>query len=497
VATKNKFALFALPSALVAIFILFVSPYSGVFLAVFSIILGILGIRKYNQDPSVKGKTESIVAIVISGIPILILIVIVIIFFVTIASFSSTYTVDHPPKAYDVDAVEQGIKQVVDANNRFAFELYSELSKTDERNIFYSPYGIFSALGMSYEGARGQTSDEMKSVFHFPEVEVLRPNFAKIYNNLNEKSKEYELRTGNALWAQYDYPLLEDYTSRVEKYYGGKAANLDFKEEAEKSRRTINLFIEEQTNNRIKDLIPAGALNPMTRLIITNAIYFKGSWWREFDKSSTREWHFRIAPSGKRVKTPMMYMKEVSKARFYYADLEKLQMIELPYKGGKISMLVLLPKQGEYDNFETGESVFTDYKLEDIELSVEKLDEYKSQMQETKLGGISLPKFEFDTKYYMSDTLSKMGMPTAFTFPGADFSGMDGKENLYIGDVIHQAFIKVDEEGTEAAAATATIHFDTSVALPIFIADHPFIFIIQDRENGNILFMGRVNDPTQ
>jgi len=394
--------------------------------------------------------------------------------------FLFPYEPKQPPKADDTGSTQQGIQEVVNANNKFTFDLYSELDKSEGGNIFYSPYSISAALAMTYEGARGQTANEIKSVFHFPESSTLRPNFAAIYNGINKGTKDYELRTGNALWVQQDYPLLQDYTSRVESFYGGKAANLDFVGETEKSRQTINSFIEEQTNDKIKDLIPSGVLNSLTRLVLTNAIYFKGTWEWEFDKSDTREQDFKITPTNV-VKTPMMYMKP-DKAAFNYADTEDLQILELPYKGEKISMLILLPTEN----------------LDAIEpsLTIEKLEEWKSKMQETKLDAIYMPKFEFDTKYFMSDTLSNLGMPTAFTWPGADFSGMDGTNNLYISSVIHQAFVKVDEKGTEAAAATAVVGtFGTAMPRNIFRADHPFIFLIQEKGTGNILFLGKVVDP--
>jgi len=408
--------------------------------------------------------------------------------------FLFPYEPNQPPVTDDTGSTQQGIQEVVNANNQFAFDLYSKLDESEQGNIFYSPYSISAALAMTYEGAKGQTADEMKSVFHFPEDNILRPNFAAIYNDINEGNNAYELRTGNALWAQYDYAFLEDYTSRVEKYYGGKVANVDFKEETEKSRQTINSFIEEQTNNKIKDLIPKGVLNPLTRLVLTNAIYFKGTWEWEFDKSDTRDQDFKITPNNV-VKTPMMYM-DPEKAELNYAELENLQILELPYKGEKISMLILLPKQGETYDHETGERITYTYSLEDVELSSEKLNEYKSQMKETKLDSIYFPKFEFDSKYLMSDTLSALGMSTAFTWPGADFSSMDGTTDLFISEVIHQAFVKVDEKGTEAAAATAVI-MEAGSAMPInvFRADHPFIFIIQEKDTGNILFLGRVTDP--
>jgi serpin B len=394
--------------------------------------------------------------------------------------FLFPYEPKQPPKADDTGSAPQGVREVANANNKFAFDLYSELKKSESGNIFYSPYSISAALTMTYEGAKGQTADEMRSVFHFLEISTLRPNFAAIYKDINEGAKDYELRTGNALWVQQDYLLLEDYISRVEKYYGGKAANVDFVRETEKSRQTINSFIEEQTNKKIKDLLPLGSLNPLTRLVLTNAIYFKGTWKWEFDKSDTQEQDFKITPTNV-VKTPMMYM-EPKKARLNYVDIGDLQILELPYKGEDISMLILLPTEN----------------LESIEptLTAEKLSEYKNRMQETNLDAIYLPKFEFDTKYTLNENLKALGMPTAFDAGNADFSGMTTAEKIWIDFVIHQAYVKVDEKGTEAAAATAVV-VSVGIVMPrnVFRADHPFIFIIQQKDTGNILFFGRVLNP--
>ncbi|MBI5389913.1 serpin family protein [Candidatus Woesearchaeota archaeon] len=394
--------------------------------------------------------------------------------------FFFPYQPNQPPVTNQTDSTPQGMQQVVNANNQFSFDLYAQLDKSEQGNIFYSPYSIAAALAMTAEGANGKTADEIQSVFHFPEQSVLRPNFAAIYNNLNQRSSVYQLSTGNALWVQYDYPLLDEYTSTVEQYYGGKVANLDFKQATEQSRQTINAFIEQQTNNKIKGIIPQGYIDPMTRLVLTNAIYFKGTWAWEFDKSETRDQDFKITPTNV-VKTPMMFM-DPNKARFLYAATDDAQLLELPYKGDKLSMLIILPTE----NLDAIES----------SLSAEKLNQYKSQMKATKLDAIYLPKFTFDTKYFMKGTLSALGMPTAFS-GAADFSGMSGKKDLQISEVIHQAFVSVDEEGTEAAAATAVVIRVSAAILPtnVFRADHPFIFIIQEKAKGNILFMGRVTDP--
>jgi len=391
------------------------------------------------------------------------------------------YSPTRPPHANDAGSTPQGIQEVVRAGNQFAFKLYSELVKTETGNIFYSPYSIFSALAMTYEGARGKTAEEMKTVFSFPESNVLRPNFAALYNRINEASKDYELRTGNALWTQKDYPFLEDYLKIVEEYYGGKAAVLDFINKAEESRQTINTFIEEQTNHKIKDLIPPGVLDELTRLVLTNAVYFKGDWKIAFNESLTMEEDFWIT-SDRSIKVQMMHMKPNETMRFNYADAGDVQIIELPYKGEKISMLIILPK-----NLEAAES----------SLTLEKLNEYKAKMKEEKLDEICLPKFELETKYFMRQTLSALGMPSAFS-GAADFSGMTGRRDLFISEVIHQAYVKVDEEGTEAAAATAVIMELTAIPeTKVFRADHSFIFIIQENETGIVLFMGRVVNPTE
>ncbi len=400
--------------------------------------------------------------------------------------FLLPYNSTQPTSVDNTGSTQTGIQEVVNANNKFAFDLYSEFNKTKKGNIFYSPYSISAALAMTYEGAKGQTANEMKSVFHFPENNVLRPSFSAIYSDINKSAKNYELRTGNALWAQKDYSFLEDYISRVEKYYGGKATNLDFAGESEKSRQIINNWVEDQTNNKIKDLIPAGTLDEMTRLVLTNAIYFKGIWVKQFNEDETRDRDFRIS-SNNNVKVKMMQRTD-DESIFGYTENNQLQILEMPYSGEKLSMLVFLPKDDDIESLENS-------------ITTEKLSEWKEDLKEQKVN-IFIPKFKFETKYFMADTLAEMGMPTAFG-GAADFSGMTGKMNLAISQVIHQAFVEVSEEGTEAAAATA-VGMPIGVAdskkepkISVFRADHPFIFLIQQKSTGNVLFMGRVVDPTK
>jgi serpin B len=370
---------------------------------------------------------------------------------------------------------------VVDSNNQFAFDLYSKYS-SEEKNIFFSPFSISSALAMTYEGARGQTAAEMQRVLHLPnDIEKVRSGYAEIYREINMADKPYKLSTANALWAQKDYSFLDAYLNTVDKYYDGKTTNLDFKTDTENSRITINNWVANKTDDKIKDLIPQGVLLPETRLVLTNAIYFKSNWSLQFDNASTTDQIFK-SDSGTNVNVRMMHNTKY----FAYGETKDMQIIELPYSNNDLSMLVILPKTS----------------LNDLEKSftLSNLNDWKKNMNTTEVE-LSLPKFKFETKYFMADKLGELGMTTALS-SSADFSGMTGKKDLYINQVIHQAYIDVTESGTEAAAATAVLMVAGSLPPQdkpkpkIFNADHPFIFLIQERNSGNILFMGRMIDPT-
>jgi serpin B len=382
----------------------------------------------------------------------------------------------------DTGATPEGTNSVVNANALFAFDLYSRFAEQETGNIFFSPYSISTALAMTYEGARGETASEIQQVLHIPaDPDVRRPSFASVYNEINAPGKLYELKTANALWAQQDYEFLEDYITTVEQYYGGKVTNLDFVGNTEESRSTINSWVEDQTNDKIENLIPPGVLNSLTRLVLTNAIYFKGTWELQFDEGDTMDEPFYTAP-GTTVTAPLMRLTGED-ATFPYAEADNLQILELPYDGNDLSMLIILPEKGKPSPG----------------LTPEKLQDWRALLVEQRVD-IYIPRFKFETKYFMVETLSGMGMPTAFTIGAADFSGMDGTRELFIGNVIHQAFVEVNEEGTEAAAATAVVMYLTAMpeepVIPVFRADHPFIFLIQQRDTGNILFMGRVSDPS-
>lgn len=392
-----------------------------------------------------------------------------------------------PHQANDTGGTAEGIRSVVNANNRFALELYSNI-KGDNRggNIFYSPLSIFLALAMTYEGARGQTASEIQSVFHFPEDNATRrSSIAAICNDLNKVGVNYTLSIANALWVQKDYQLLDEYVNVIRSYYAGEATNVDFVKATEQARQTINAWVENRTSNRITNLIPEGALNQFTRLVLTNAIYFNGTWVKPFDGGHTTESDFRVNGS-RTVKVPMM-SQTGPEAIFNYAKVDNVQLLEMPYNGGNLSMLILLPKSDDLSSFEEA-------------LTLEKLNQWRNELSEQRVD-VYVPKFNFTTQYQLSKNLIEMGMPTVFSEDtAADFSGMDGTRNLFIGDVLHKAFIGVNENGTEAAAATAVVMVGSALPVSpvtIFRADHPFMFMIQERVTGNILFLGRVINPTQ
>lgn len=381
--------------------------------------------------------------------------------------------------------ISQDSSPAANAANQFAFELYEQYKDTDD-NVFFSPHSISSALQMTYEGARGQTAREMQSVFHFPENAQTRiGSFAKLYGQINPPNASYQLSTANALWAQNDYPFDQNYLKTIETYYHGKATNLDFANDTENSRQTINQWVSGKTAQKIPQLFAPGSLNPLTRLVLTNAVYFKGKWAAPFAKEATQEKDF-AASTGAKIKCQMMNKQN----NFGYTQTPDYQALELPYEKNDLSMMVVLPQAGKMAALENN-------------LTTTKFTEIKKSLK-PELVNVFLPKFKFDTSYNMNQMLAKMGMPTAFTPDMADFSGIYDKtktiENLYIGLVIHKAYVDVYEEGTEAAAATGVAMGGFSSLPPqpkIFNADRPFIFAIIHNQTGAILFMGKVNDPSK
>lgn len=379
----------------------------------------------------------------------------------------------------------EDIEKVVSGNSKFTLELYSKLVEGDgNNNLFFSPYSISTALAMTYAGARVETEKQMAEVLRFglPQ-ERLHPAFGSLEKALNEQGKKgvFELTVANALWGQKGFRFLDSFIDLVNKNYDAGLNEVDFIKNTEGARQTINRWVEKKTKEKIKDIIKPGVLDAMTRLVLTNAIYFKGKWQYEFDKKDTKDTTFHITAT-KETKAPMMYIKK----EFKYAERVDLQILELGYKGDALSMVVLLP-----------EKVDGISQLEK-ELTIENLERWLGELRKREVI-VYLPRFTFTSEFSLAKLLSAMGMKDAFSLPPADFSRMTGNKDLFISAILHKAFVEVNEEGTEAAAATAVVMTTTAMPKqpPTFKADRPFIFMIRDNKSGSILFMGKVCNPSE
>lgn len=374
-------------------------------------------------------------------------------------------------------------KTIAEGNNAFALELYAKLAEPafGGGNLFFSPYSISSALAMAYAGARGQTAQQMADVLHFTlPQEKLHSAFAGLKDQLSQDDTQsgYELSVANALWGQKGYRFLEEFIELNRKYYGAGLNEVDFVTAAEAARQKINAWVEKQTRGKIKDLIQSGVLGPLTKLVLTNAIYFKGRWASQFDKDRTKDEPFMVTRD-KKVEAALMNQK----GRFKYYEQDAFQMLQLPYKGAVLSMVVILPRKID------GLAEMTK------SLTAENLKKWLVRMRKREVI-VYLPKFKMTSQFELAGCLGAMGMPDAFSLPPADFSGMTADKELFISNVIHKAFVAVDEEGTEAAAATGVVMGITAVVEPlVFRADRPFVFMIRDNRSGSILFIGRVVNP--
>jgi len=376
------------------------------------------------------------------------------------------------------DKDNPNLQAVVTGNSEFAMELYKNINASDStKNIFFSPHSISTALSMTYAGARGNTAQQMADTMHFQLAPSdQHPAFGDLTAALQSDNKGYRLEIANALWGQQGYEFQPDFLALIQKYYKGGFNTVDFVNQTEVSRGIINRWVEQKTNDKIRDLLPQGSLTSLTRLVLTNGIYFKGDWTRKFKPEETRLSTFHIQPDGI-VNVAMMHQS----GNFRYAEIEGVKVVELPYVGGDLSMVVVLPKATVAELDQT--------------LDANRLNDWLAKATEQDVD-IALPKFKFEANYELEDILSGMGMTDAFALPPADFSGISGKKDLYITRVIHKAVIEVNEEGSEAAAATGVVLGTKSVRLkPEFKADRPFLFFIRHNSTGSILFLGRVMNP--
>ncbi len=385
------------------------------------------------------------------------------------------------PRITSPDVTPEEVQELVRGNTAFAFDLYQTLQKGSGGNLFFSPYSISIALAMTYAGARGETEQEMARALHFTLPQSrLHPAFNSLDLALRgqaEQEEGFRLHIANALWGQRGYKFLREFLDTLAQNYGAGLMLLDFAGDPEGARKTINDWISDQTEGRIKELIPKGMIDFLTRLVLTNAIYFKAAWAEPFAKELTSDGTFHLL-DGTKVTVPMMHQV----TDLGYAEGEGYQAVELPYKGEKMAMVIILPS-GDFEAFEEN-------------LSAELVQKILQEMTYIPVD-LTLPRFRVESDFRLAEALKAMGMPTAFVPDKADFSGMDGTHKLCISDVLHKAFVSVDEEGTEAAAATAVLMKVTAIRITQakVIVDRPFIFFIYDRQTGAILFLGRVLNP--
>lgn len=370
-------------------------------------------------------------------------------------------------------------ENLVKNNVSFALELYRQLQAT-AGNLFFSPYSISSALAMACAGARENTRLQIGTALHFTEDDkALHAGFKQLRESLEEIGEEsgVQMVVANSLWPQENYRLRRAFLNLVRKSYGVKITRVDYADE-ETARNKINDWVDEKTSGKITDLISPGVLDSLTRLVLVNAIYFKGTWEHTFTADQTFEEPFH-AGSDETIPVPMMHQKN----SFRYTEDEQVQVLELPYTGRDLSMLIFLPKTAD--------------GLPQLEaaLNLENLARWQEALAETEVN-VALPRFELSFPFRLDDALQTMGMTDAFT-GAADFTGMEETGELYLGAVLHKAFIAVNEEGTEATAATAVIMQTKGISFMSvdFTADHPFVFLIRDNRSGTLLFIGRLEKP--
>ena len=375
------------------------------------------------------------------------------------------------------EGMQAAAATVTDGNNRFALDLYQVLRK-NEGNLFYSPFSISTAFAMTYAGARGATEKEMAGALHFTlDQEQLHEAFGALITSLDTGAgfDGYRLNVANRLWGQAGFVLLPEFLEVGRAHYGAELAQLDFAS-SQNATRTINSWVEENTAGKIQNLIPPGVLDQYTRLVLTNAIYFKGLWLSQFDEDKTQDRDFHVDPT----RTVTVSMMQQS-GKFPLGRGEGLRILELAYQTEDLSMLFILPDRAD--------------GLSEVEarLSLENLRSWMGTLADTEMN-VAIPRFRVESEFSLRQSLVGMGMPSAFS-EGADFSGINTEADLFIQDALHKAYVEVNEEGTEAAGATGVVVGTTSIP-PTFRADHPFLILIWDKVTESILFMGRVVDPS-
>ena len=385
--------------------------------------------------------------------------------------------------ADDSASTPDGIEKVTTANNQLAIAIYQQINGQPDqadKNVFFSPYSLSTAMAMLYAAAEGETKAQIQKTFYYPSMDILNPNSAALYNQFNKPNPDYKLATVNDLWMQQGLTPTKSYVDAVQRYYGGQVTTLNFKGSPDPSRLIINKKIAQHTNQMIPELLPKGSIPSSVVAVLTNAVYFKGDWKMPFEANSTYEQPF-YPLTGEPSDVKIMNMQ----ADFGYSEDKQVQVVQLPYKGNDLSMLVILPKSKD--------KAAMQQLVRD--LSADKIKEWSKDLV-TQEVNVHLPKFRLEASYQMKNLLTDMGMPRAFQ-KGAGFNLFDDSPPIKIDDVYHKAVVIVDEKGTEAAAATGIVADATAASAPppVFKADHPFIFMIKDNKTDAILFLGQMNKP--
>ncbi|WP_413519021.1 serpin family protein [Psychrobacter glacincola] len=379
-------------------------------------------------------------------------------------------------------ATPEGIKEVITANNQFAIDMYQQINGKSEQvdeNVFFSPYSLSTAMAMLYTAAEGETKAQIQKTFHYPTPTTLNPNSAALYNQFNKPNPDYKLATVNDLWMQQGLTPTKSYIDTVQRYYSGQVTALDFEGSPDPARQTINKKIADKTKQLIPELLPKGSIKSDTAVVLTNAIYFKGDWTMPFTAERTSAQPFYNAIG--RASTVQMMQQQ---SYFSYYEDKHIQVVQLPYKGDDLSMLVVLPK--------------LNHKLAMQQLAkslnATKIKQWRSGLVRQEVD-LQLPKFKLDARYQIKTLLADMGMPKAFN-NAAEFNLYDDGPPIKLDEVFHQAVVTVDEKGTEAAAAAGAVGMYVGMSYPAeFKADHPFMFVIKDNKTDAILFLGQVNKP--
>ncbi|XP_028631526.1 leukocyte elastase inhibitor [Grammomys surdaster] len=379
------------------------------------------------------------------------------------------------------------MEQLSSANSLFALELFHTLNESNPTgNVFFSPFSISSALAMVFLGAKGSTAAQLSKTFHFDSVEDVHSRFQSLNAEVSKRGASHTLKLANRLYGEKTYNFLPDFLASTQKMYGADLAPVDFQHASEDARKEINQWVKGQTEGKIPELLAVGVVDSMTKLVLVNAIYFKGMWAEKFMTRDTTDAPFRL--NKKDTKTvKMMYQKK--KFPFGYIPDLKCKVLEMPYQGGELSMVILLPENIEDES--------TGLKKIEEQITLEKLHEWtKRENLENIDVHVKLPRFKIEESYILNSNLGRLGLHDLFSRGKADLSGMSGSRDLFISKIVHKSFVEVNEEGTEAAAATAGIvAFCMLMPEEEFTVDHPFIFFIRHNPTANVLFLGRVCSP--